>query len=165
MPSARFITQVTAEAHEKCKREERKAITGDDILWSINQLGFMHYTKVVRCFLQRQLPHLHPVAAHFLSGSEPSTQTTGLRGDSTRSGYGRTTVCPSAHDRCGNLIVSTEHKAKSQPPRLLVDTPLNCNSLAATNRPFMAANSKAKRVLELEDKSRDQSTCKKRHQI
>ncbi|EKX52359.1 hypothetical protein GUITHDRAFT_65525 [Guillardia theta CCMP2712] len=65
-----FITQVTAEAHEKCKREDRKAITGDDILWSINQLGtshddlilsehdrispgFMHYTKVVRCFLQR----------------------------------------------------------------------------------------------------------------
>lgn len=50
---ASFILHLTGEACTKCDREGRKSITGDDILWSVDRLGFKDYEPVLRTFLRR----------------------------------------------------------------------------------------------------------------
>jgi histone H3/H4 len=50
---SRFILHLTAEACTKCEREGRKAIGGDDILWSIDRLGFKEYEAPLRTFLRK----------------------------------------------------------------------------------------------------------------
>ena len=49
----RFILHLTAEACTKCEREGRKAISGDDILWSVDRLGFKEYEAPLRTFLRK----------------------------------------------------------------------------------------------------------------
>ncbi|KMZ69856.1 hypothetical protein ZOSMA_205G00330 [Zostera marina] len=39
-----FVSYITGEASEKCHREKRKTINGDDLLWSMNRLDFDAYT-------------------------------------------------------------------------------------------------------------------------
>lgn len=48
-----FIAFVTGEAAEKCANEKRKTITGDDIVWAMEQLGFDHYAQLMRIYLGR----------------------------------------------------------------------------------------------------------------
>jgi histone H3/H4 len=50
---SRFILHLTAEACTKCEREGRKAISGDDILWSVDRLGFKEYEPPLRTFLRK----------------------------------------------------------------------------------------------------------------
>jgi len=44
---------LTAEASAKCEKEGRKAVSGEDILWSISQLGFHRYSEPMRVFHHR----------------------------------------------------------------------------------------------------------------
>ncbi|KAL6498069.1 Nuclear transcription factor Y subunit B-7 [Orobanche gracilis] len=46
-----FISFVTGEASEKCQREKRKTINGDDILWAIMTLGFEDYVNPLKLYL------------------------------------------------------------------------------------------------------------------
>ncbi|GKV31521.1 hypothetical protein SLE2022_166040 [Rubroshorea leprosula] len=48
-----FISFVTSEASEKCKKERRKTVNGDDICWAMGTLGFDDYTGPLRRYLQR----------------------------------------------------------------------------------------------------------------
>ena len=50
---ASFILHLTGEACNKCDREGRKSLTGDDILWSVDRLGFRDYEAPLRTFLRR----------------------------------------------------------------------------------------------------------------
>nr|XP_025637937.1 nuclear transcription factor Y subunit B-3 [Arachis hypogaea] len=38
-----FISFITGEASDKCQREKRKTINGDDLLWAMTTLGFENY--------------------------------------------------------------------------------------------------------------------------
>ncbi|PKI40642.1 hypothetical protein CRG98_038969 [Punica granatum] len=38
-----FISFVTSEASEKCRKERRKTVTSDDICWAMATLGFDDY--------------------------------------------------------------------------------------------------------------------------
>ncbi|KAJ6366079.1 hypothetical protein OIU77_002619 [Salix suchowensis] len=38
-----FISFITGEASDKCQREKRKTINGDDLLWAMTILGFENY--------------------------------------------------------------------------------------------------------------------------
>ena len=38
-----FISFITSEASDKCQREKRKTINGDDLLWAMSTLGFDKY--------------------------------------------------------------------------------------------------------------------------
>ncbi|KAF2316869.1 hypothetical protein GH714_042210 [Hevea brasiliensis] len=40
-----FISFVTGEASDKCHKENRKTVNGDDICWSLSSLGFDNYTE------------------------------------------------------------------------------------------------------------------------
>lgn len=46
-----FISFVTGEASDKCQREKRKTINGDDLLWAMTTLGFENYVGPLKTYL------------------------------------------------------------------------------------------------------------------
>lgn len=48
-----FISFVTGEASDKCQKEKRKTINGDDLLWAMTTLGFEDYVEPLKVYLQR----------------------------------------------------------------------------------------------------------------
>ncbi|KAJ4971067.1 hypothetical protein NE237_004166 [Protea cynaroides] len=48
-----FISFVTSEASDKCQREKRKTVNGDDLLWSMATLGFADYIDPLKVYLNR----------------------------------------------------------------------------------------------------------------
>jgi len=48
-----FISFITSEASDKCIKEKRKTINGDDVLWAAGTLGYEHYVEPLRVFLFR----------------------------------------------------------------------------------------------------------------
>ena len=43
-----FISFITSEASDKCQREKRKTINGDDLLWAMSTLGFEEYVEPLK---------------------------------------------------------------------------------------------------------------------
>ncbi|KAH6769721.1 hypothetical protein C2S52_014524 [Perilla frutescens var. hirtella] len=48
-----FIGFVTGEASEKCRKERRKTVNGDDICWAMATLGFDDYAAPLKRYLER----------------------------------------------------------------------------------------------------------------
>ena len=48
-----LISFITSEASDKCSKEKRKTINGDDVLWAMGTLGFEHYVEPLRIYLER----------------------------------------------------------------------------------------------------------------
>ncbi|XP_050240076.1 nuclear transcription factor Y subunit B-5-like [Quercus robur] len=48
-----FISFVTSEASEKCRKERRKTLNGDDVCWALEALGFDDYSGPIRRYLHR----------------------------------------------------------------------------------------------------------------
>lgn len=48
-----FISFITGEASDKCQREKRKTINGDDIIWAITTLGFEDYVTPLKQYLNK----------------------------------------------------------------------------------------------------------------
>ncbi|XP_062191039.1 nuclear transcription factor Y subunit B-11-like [Phragmites australis] len=48
-----FISFVTGEASDKCQREKRKTVNGDDLLWAMTTLGFEAYVGPLKSYLNR----------------------------------------------------------------------------------------------------------------
>uniref|UniRef100_A0A1D1Y613 Nuclear transcription factor Y subunit B-8 n=1 Tax=Anthurium amnicola TaxID=1678845 RepID=A0A1D1Y613_9ARAE len=48
-----FISFITSEASDKCQREKRKTINGDDLLWAMATLGFEEYIEPLKNYLQK----------------------------------------------------------------------------------------------------------------
>ncbi|XP_051228008.1 transcriptional activator hap3-like [Lolium perenne] len=48
-----FIGFVTGEASERCRRERRKTVNGDDICHAMRSLGLDHYASAMHRYLQR----------------------------------------------------------------------------------------------------------------
>ncbi|KAK9158168.1 hypothetical protein Scep_004742 [Stephania cephalantha] len=48
-----FISFITSEASDKCQREKRKTINGDDLLWAMATLGFEDYIDPLKAYLNR----------------------------------------------------------------------------------------------------------------
>ncbi|KAJ1387673.1 hypothetical protein SESBI_39740 [Sesbania bispinosa] len=46
-----FISFVTSEASDKCQKEKRKTINGDDLLWAMATLGFEDYIDPLKIYL------------------------------------------------------------------------------------------------------------------
>ncbi|KAJ4771022.1 Nuclear transcription factor Y subunit B [Rhynchospora pubera] len=47
-----FISFITSEASDKCAREKRKTINGDDLLWAMATLGFEDYVEPLKLYLR-----------------------------------------------------------------------------------------------------------------
>merc|ERR1711977_750936 len=48
-----FISFITSEASDKCQREKRKTINGEDLLWAMTTLGFEDYVEPLKVYLQK----------------------------------------------------------------------------------------------------------------
>lgn len=48
-----FISFVTGEASDKCHREKRKTVNGDDICWALVSLGFDDYGEGLKRYLAK----------------------------------------------------------------------------------------------------------------
>ncbi|KAA0044038.1 nuclear transcription factor Y subunit B-1 [Cucumis melo var. makuwa] len=48
-----FISFITSEASDKCQREKRKTINGDDLLWAMATLGFEDYIDPLKTYLTK----------------------------------------------------------------------------------------------------------------
>lgn len=48
-----FISFITGEASDKCQREKRKTINGDDLLWAMTTLGFEEYVEPLKVYLHK----------------------------------------------------------------------------------------------------------------
>ena len=48
-----FISFVTSEASEKCQKEKRKTINGEDLLWAMSTLGFNKYVEPLKHYLNK----------------------------------------------------------------------------------------------------------------
>ncbi|KAK9292853.1 hypothetical protein L1049_020834 [Liquidambar formosana] len=48
-----FISFVTSEASDKCHKENRKTVNGDDICWALNALGFDDYAEAIVRYLHK----------------------------------------------------------------------------------------------------------------
>ncbi|KAF8404520.1 hypothetical protein HHK36_009405 [Tetracentron sinense] len=48
-----FISFITGEASDKCQREKRKTINGEDLIWAMTTLGFKNYVGSVKVYLNK----------------------------------------------------------------------------------------------------------------
>ncbi|XP_050222023.1 nuclear transcription factor Y subunit B-4-like [Mercurialis annua] len=48
-----FISFVTSEASDKCHKENRKTVNGDDICWAMSSLGFDNYAEAIVRYLHK----------------------------------------------------------------------------------------------------------------
>ncbi|KAL9684229.1 hypothetical protein QQ045_021664 [Rhodiola kirilowii] len=48
-----FISFVTGEASDKCHKEKRKTVNGDDICWALGSLGFDDYADSLKRYLHK----------------------------------------------------------------------------------------------------------------
>ncbi|KAG6764880.1 hypothetical protein POTOM_032369 [Populus tomentosa] len=51
--ASEFISFVTGEASERCRKERRKTVNGDDVCWAMGALGFDDHAGPLRRYLQR----------------------------------------------------------------------------------------------------------------
>ncbi|KAJ0258769.1 Nuclear transcription factor Y subunit B-1 [Hirschfeldia incana] len=48
-----FISFITSEASDKCQKEKRKTVNGEDLLWAMATLGFEDYLEPLKVYLAR----------------------------------------------------------------------------------------------------------------
>ncbi|CAH1443658.1 unnamed protein product [Lactuca virosa] len=51
--ASEFISFVTGEASDKCHKENRKTVNGDDICWALGSLGFDDYSQAIARYLHK----------------------------------------------------------------------------------------------------------------
>ncbi|XP_051124665.1 transcriptional activator hap3-like [Andrographis paniculata] len=51
--ASEFISFVTGEASERCHKENRKTVNGDDVCRALSSLGFDNYSEVVSSYLHK----------------------------------------------------------------------------------------------------------------
>ncbi|GAB4845946.1 hypothetical protein Ancab_024952 [Ancistrocladus abbreviatus] len=48
-----FIGYITTDVKDRCQNEQRKTITAEDVIWSMDKLGFENYIKPLSLYLKR----------------------------------------------------------------------------------------------------------------
>lgn len=46
-----YISFVTGEANQRCKEEQRKTVTAEDVIWAMDKLGLDNYVQPLTAFL------------------------------------------------------------------------------------------------------------------
>ncbi|XP_009352424.2 nuclear transcription factor Y subunit B-3-like [Pyrus x bretschneideri] len=77
-----FISFITGEASDKCQREKRKTINGEDLLWAMTTLGFEEYVEPLKVYLHK----FREMEGEKMTGS---TNTSAGTGTGMSAGHGR----------------------------------------------------------------------------
>ncbi|GMI72159.1 hypothetical protein HRI_000885200 [Hibiscus trionum] len=51
--ASEFISFVTSEASDKCKKERRRTVTGDDVCWALATLGLDDYAMPLKRYMHK----------------------------------------------------------------------------------------------------------------
>ncbi|KAJ8511509.1 hypothetical protein OPV22_001943 [Ensete ventricosum] len=70
-----FISFVTSEASDRCQKEKRKTINGDDLLWAMATLGFEEYIEPLKLYLQKYREGGEGSVRRELGGAQSGTST------------------------------------------------------------------------------------------
>ncbi|KAJ6413997.1 hypothetical protein OIU84_006747 [Salix udensis] len=77
-----FISFVTGEASDKCQKENRKTVNGDDICWALSSLGFDDYAEAIVRYLHKyreaereRSAHQHEAASGTDRGEESNHES------------------------------------------------------------------------------------------
>ena len=67
-----FVSFVTGEASDKCHKENRKTVNGDDICWALSSLGFDDHAEAIVRYLHRyrEVERERSANQHKASGTE-----------------------------------------------------------------------------------------------
>ncbi|PKA61060.1 Nuclear transcription factor Y subunit B-3 [Apostasia shenzhenica] len=120
-----FISFITGEASDKCQREKRKTVNGDDLLWAMATLGFEDYVEPLKIYLHkfRELegdksaassssqPQSKDAAAGRGSASSGGNDSSAVRG-SNGGGYAGVGMYPSG----GFMVMGQPTYGSSQSP-------------------------------------------------
>ncbi|KAI4301780.1 hypothetical protein L6164_035027 [Bauhinia variegata] len=68
-----FISFVTSEASDKCQKENRKTVNGDDVCWALSALGFDNYAEAIGRYLHKYRQAEREKAANQSKGDEASS--------------------------------------------------------------------------------------------
>ncbi|KAL9384984.1 hypothetical protein Peur_021994 [Populus x canadensis] len=78
-----FISFVTGEASDKCHKEKRKTVNGDDICWALASLGFDDYSEPLKRYLYKYREVEGERASHIkASNNEEKDDSSKYRGES-----------------------------------------------------------------------------------
>ena len=50
-----FISFITSQASDRCLRENRKTLNGEDVLWAMYTLGFENYSETLKIYLAKYI--------------------------------------------------------------------------------------------------------------
>ncbi|KAL7235196.1 hypothetical protein ACSBR1_018646 [Camellia fascicularis] len=94
--ASEFISFVTAEASDKCHKENRKTVNGDDICWALSSLGFDDYAEAIVRYLHkyREFEREKANQNKASSSTEDKDEASNYKG-----GAGLTSGCPRALGR------------------------------------------------------------------
>ncbi|MCD9642508.1 Nuclear transcription factor Y subunit B-4 [Datura stramonium] len=67
--ASEFISFVTGEASDKCHKENRRTVNGDDICWALSSLGFDNYAEAMLRYLYKLRDFERQRAANHNKGS------------------------------------------------------------------------------------------------
>lgn len=81
-----FISFVTGEASDKCHKENRKTVNGDDICWALGALGFDDYAELIVRYLHKYR-EVDREKANQNKGSSSTTSTTAEDKDGEPNSY------------------------------------------------------------------------------
>ncbi|URD84772.1 hypothetical protein MUK42_02676 [Musa troglodytarum] len=73
-----FISFVTSEASDRCQKEKRKTINGDDLLWAMATLGFEEYMEPLKLYLLKYREGGEGSVRRELGGAQQSGTSTGM---------------------------------------------------------------------------------------
>lgn len=83
-----FISFITGEASDKCQREKRKTVNGDDILWAMSTLGFDDYIEPLKLYLAKYREMENEKGTSGRDAEEvPSSQGGAAYAPATQQGY------------------------------------------------------------------------------
>lgn len=68
-----FISFVTSEASDRCHKENRKTVNGDDICWALTSLGFDNYSDAMTKFLHKYREYERDKASSHGKGEKSSS--------------------------------------------------------------------------------------------
>ena len=48
-----FISFLTSEASDRCRQQDRKTMTADDLLWAMSMMGFEQYVDPMKVYINK----------------------------------------------------------------------------------------------------------------
>ncbi|XAR52612.1 hypothetical protein NMG60_11020765 [Bertholletia excelsa] len=87
--ASEFISFVTGEASDKCHKENRKTVNGDDICWALSSLGFDNFSEAITRYLHKYREHERLKANQSKGEAQDKEESSDQRGEQSSASSGK----------------------------------------------------------------------------